>query len=159
MSRCTDTHTYIYQCMDYGCVANVALSTRSPCTFSADWRYLVPLLTESQFASIQPTNFIEFNIFDIFDFAKKKYDVVQRALTQNHVISPHLQDNIILDLLDSSTSRNDLLKIQQTLAPFDNNDYYIFEFYTDGSLIELGTERCSVSCAFAQISDLFDIPH
>ncbi|PKY62939.1 hypothetical protein RhiirA4_490417, partial [Rhizophagus irregularis] len=130
MSQCTDIRIYIYQCMDYGCVANAALST-----------YLVPLLTESQFASIQPTNFIEFNIFDIFDFAKKKYDVVQQALTQNHVISPHLQDNIILDLLDSSTSRNDLLKIQQTLAPFDNSDYYIFEFYTDGSLIELGTEQ------------------
>ncbi|CAB4438295.1 unnamed protein product [Rhizophagus irregularis] len=88
-----------------------------------------------------------------------KYDVVQQALTQNHVIFPHLQDNIILDLLDSSTSRNDLLKIQQTLAPFDNSDYYIFEFYTDGSLIELGTEQCSISCDFAQISDLFDIPH
>ncbi|PKY63488.1 hypothetical protein RhiirA4_492592, partial [Rhizophagus irregularis] len=40
MSKCTDTHTYIYQCMDYGCAANAALSTRSPCTFSADWRYL-----------------------------------------------------------------------------------------------------------------------
>ncbi|CAB4420682.1 unnamed protein product [Rhizophagus irregularis] len=159
MSRCTDTHTYIYQCMEYGCDANAALSTRSPCTFSADWRCLVPLLTESQFTSIQPTNLIEFNIFDIFDFAKKKYDIIQQALTRNHVISPHLQDNIILDLLDSSTSRNDLLKIQRTLAPFDNNNFYIFEFYTDGSLIELGNEQCSISCAFAQISDLFDIPH
>ncbi|PKY57090.1 hypothetical protein RhiirA4_477919, partial [Rhizophagus irregularis] len=159
MSQCTDTYTYIYQCMDYGCAANAALSTRSPCTFSADWRCLVPLLTESQFASIQPTNLIEFNIFDIFDFAKKKYDIMQGALTQNHVISPQLQDNIILDLLDSSTSRNDLLRIQRSLAPFNNNDYYIFEFYTDGSLIELGTEQCSISCAFAQISDLFDIPH
>ncbi|PKY50209.1 hypothetical protein RhiirA4_466568, partial [Rhizophagus irregularis] len=108
MSLCTDTHTYIYQCMDYGCAANAALSTRSPCTFSADWRCLVPLLTESQFASIQPTNLIEFNIFDIFDFAKKKYDIMQQALTQNHVISPHLQDNIVLDLLESSISRNDL---------------------------------------------------
>jgi hypothetical protein len=72
MSQCTATHTYIYQCMDYGCAANAALSTRSPCTFSADWIYLVPLLTESQFASLQSINLIEFNIFDIFDFAKKK---------------------------------------------------------------------------------------
>ncbi|PKK71027.1 hypothetical protein RhiirC2_711462 [Rhizophagus irregularis] len=32
MSRCTDTHTYIYQCMEYGCAANASLSTRSPCT-------------------------------------------------------------------------------------------------------------------------------
>ncbi|PKY37070.1 hypothetical protein RhiirB3_461250, partial [Rhizophagus irregularis] len=118
-----------------------------------------PLLTESQFTSIQSKNLIEFNIFDIFDFAKKKYDIIQRALTQNHVISPQLQDNIILEFLDSSTSRNDLLTIQRTLAPFDNNNYYIFEFYTDGSLIELGTKQCSISCAFAQISDLFDIPH
>ncbi|EXX50249.1 hypothetical protein RirG_272620 [Rhizophagus irregularis DAOM 197198w] len=159
MSQCTDTHTYIYQYMEYGCVANAALSTRSPCTFSADWEYLVPLLTESQFTSIQSKNLIEFNIFDIFDFAKKKYDIIQRALTQNHVISSQLQDNIILEFLDSSTSRNDLLTIQRTLAPFDNNNYYIFEFYTDGSLIELGTKQCSISCAFAQISDLFDIPH
>ncbi|CAB4379938.1 unnamed protein product [Rhizophagus irregularis] len=159
MSRCTDTHTYIYQCMEYGCAANASLSTRSPCTFSADWECLVPLLTDSQFVPSQLTNLIEFNIFDIFDFAKKKYDLIHQALTQNHVISPQLQDNIILDLLDSSTSRNDLLTIQRTLAPFDNNNYYIFEFYTDGSLIELGTEQCSISCAFAQISDLFDIPH
>ncbi|EXX53984.1 ribonuclease H-like domain-containing protein [Rhizophagus irregularis DAOM 181602=DAOM 197198] len=159
MSQCTDTHMYIYQCMEYGCAANAALSTHSPCTFSANWECLVPLLTDSQFTSIQSTNLIEFNIFDIFDFAKKKYDIMHRALTQNHVISPQLQDNIILDLLDSSTSRNDLLTIQRTLAPFDNNDYYIFEFYTDGSLIELGTEQCSIGCAFAQISDLFDIPH
>ncbi|CAB4383471.1 unnamed protein product [Rhizophagus irregularis] len=114
MSRCTDTHTYIYQ---------------------------LPLLTDSQFAPSQLTNLIEFNIFNIFDFAKKKYDIIHQALTQNHVISPQLQDNIILDLLDSSTSRNDLLAIQRTLAPFDNNNYYIFEFYTDGSLIELGTEQ------------------
>ncbi|CAB4396601.1 unnamed protein product [Rhizophagus irregularis] len=77
MSLCTDTHTYIYQCMEYGCAANAALSTRSPCTFSADWEYLVPLLTESQFASVQPTNLIKFNIFDIFDFTKKKYDIIQ----------------------------------------------------------------------------------
>ncbi|PKC53349.1 hypothetical protein RhiirA1_543229 [Rhizophagus irregularis] len=159
MSRCTDTHTYIYQCMEYGCAANASLSTRSPCTFSADWECLVPLLTDSQFAPSQLTNLIEFNIFNIFDFAKKKYDIIHRALTQNHVISPQLQENIILDLLDSSTSRNDLLIIQRTLAPFDNNNYYIFEFYTDGSLIELGTEQCNISCAFAQISDLFDIPH
>ncbi|PKY60431.1 hypothetical protein RhiirA4_484123, partial [Rhizophagus irregularis] len=109
MSLCTDTHTYIYQCMDYGCAANAALSMRSPCTFSVNWRYLVPLLTESQFASIQPTNLIDFNIFDIFDFAKKKYNIIQRALTQSHVISLQLQDNIILDLLDPSISRNDLL--------------------------------------------------
>ncbi|PKY23848.1 hypothetical protein RhiirB3_438187 [Rhizophagus irregularis] len=159
MSKCTDTHTYIYQCMEYGCAANASLSTRSPCTFSADWECLVPLLTDSQFASSQPTNLIEFNIFNIFDFAKKKYDIIHRALMQNHVISPQIQDNIILELLDSSTSRNDLLTIQRTLAPFNNNNYYIFEFYTDGSLIELGTEQCSISCAFAQISDLFDIPH
>ncbi|CAB4385505.1 unnamed protein product [Rhizophagus irregularis] len=159
MSRCTDTHTYIYQCMEYGCAANASLSIRSPCTFSADWECLVPLLTDSQFAPSQLTNLIEFNIFNIFDFAKKKYDIIHQALTQNHVISPQSQDNIILDLLDSSTSRNDLLAIQRTLAPFDNNNYYIFEFYTDGSLIELGTEQCNISCAFAQISDLFDIPH
>ncbi|CAB4396284.1 unnamed protein product [Rhizophagus irregularis] len=106
MSQCTDTHTYIYQCMEYGCAANEALSTRSPCTFSADWECLVPLLTDSQFASSQPTNLIEFNIFDIFSFAKKKYDILQKALMQN-----------------------------------------------------LGTEQCSVSCAFTQISDLFDVPH
>ncbi|PKC57289.1 hypothetical protein RhiirA1_472695, partial [Rhizophagus irregularis] len=151
MSHCTDTYTYIYQCMEFGCVANAALSTRSPCTFSVDWECLVPLLTDSQFTSIQPTNLIEFNIFDIFDFAKKKYDIIHRALMQNHVISPQLQlqDNIILDLIDSSTSRNDLLIIQRTLAPFNNNNYYIFEFYTDGSLLELGTEQCSISCAFA----------
>ncbi|GBC29433.2 ribonuclease H-like domain-containing protein [Rhizophagus irregularis DAOM 181602=DAOM 197198] len=103
--------------------------------------YGLPLLTDSQFAHSQITNLIEFNIFDIFDFAKKKYDNLQRALTQNHVISPQLQDNIILELLDFSTSRNDLLTIQRTLAPFDS------------------TEQCSISCAFAQISDLFDIPH
>ncbi|PKK56704.1 hypothetical protein RhiirC2_799466, partial [Rhizophagus irregularis] len=126
MSQCTDTHTYIYQCMEYGCAANEALSTRSPCTFSADWECLVPLLTDSQFASSQPTNLIEFNIFDIFSFAKKKYDILQKALMQ---------------------------------TPFDNNNYYIFKFYTDGSLIDLGTEQCSVSCAFTQISDLFDVPH
>ncbi|PKK44732.1 hypothetical protein RhiirC2_804036, partial [Rhizophagus irregularis] len=126
MSQCTDTLTYIYQCMEYGCAANASLLTRSPCTFSADWDYLVPLLTDSQFAHSQLTNLIEFNIFDIFDFAKKKYDLIQQALTQ---------------------------------TPFDNNNYYIFEFYTDGSLIELGTEQCSISCAFAQISDLFNIPH
>ncbi|PKK70804.1 hypothetical protein RhiirC2_711625 [Rhizophagus irregularis] len=30
MSRCTDTHTYIYQCMEYGCAVNASLSTRSP---------------------------------------------------------------------------------------------------------------------------------
>ncbi|CAB4377442.1 unnamed protein product [Rhizophagus irregularis] len=124
MSRYTDTHTYIYQCMEYGCAVNASLSTRSPCTFSANWKSLVPLLTDSQFAPSQLTNLIEFNIFDIFDFAKKKYDLIHQALTQNHVISPQLQDNIILDLLDSSTSRNDF-----------------------------------ISCAFAQISDLFDIPH
>ncbi|CAB4381954.1 unnamed protein product [Rhizophagus irregularis] len=135
MSRCTDTHTYIYQCMEYGCAANASLSTRSPCTFSANWECLVPLLTDSQFAPSQLTNLIEFNIFDIFDFAKKKYDIIHQALI------------------------NDLLTIQRTLAPFDNNNYYIFEFYTDGSLIELGTEQCSISCAFAQINDLFDIPH
>ncbi|PKB93736.1 hypothetical protein RhiirA5_440450, partial [Rhizophagus irregularis] len=130
MSQCTNIYTYIYQCMEYGCVANAALSARSLCTFSADWECL-------------------------------KYDIIQLALTQNHVISPQLQlqDNIILDLLDSSTLKNDLLIIQRTLAPFDNNNYYIFEFYTDGSLIDLGTEQCSISCAFAQISDLFDIPH
>ncbi|CAB4394776.1 unnamed protein product [Rhizophagus irregularis] len=105
--------------MEYECAANAALLTCSPCTFSADWECLVPLLTESQFTSIQPTNLIEFNIFNIFDFAKK---------------------NMILYNEHSSTSRNDLLTIQQTLAHFDNNNYYIFEFYTDGSLIDLGTE-------------------
>ncbi|CAB4376945.1 unnamed protein product [Rhizophagus irregularis] len=159
MSQCTNTHTYIYQCMEYGCAANAALSTRSPCTFSANWEYFVPLLTDSQFASSQHTHLIEFNIFNIFDFAKKKYDIIQQALMQNHVISPQLQDNIILDLLDPSISRNDLLSIQRMLAPFDNNNYHIIEFYTDGLLIDLGTEQCSISCAFAQISDLFDIPH
>ncbi|PKK70805.1 hypothetical protein RhiirC2_779208 [Rhizophagus irregularis] len=152
MSQCTNTHTYIYQCMEYGCAANAALSTRSPCTFSANWEYFVPLLTDSQFASSQHTHLIEFNIFNIFDFAKKKYDIIQQALMQNHVISPQLQDNIILDLLDPSISRNDLLSIQRMLAPFDNNNYHIIEFYTDGLLIDLGTEQCSISCAFAQIT-------
>ncbi|RGB28341.1 hypothetical protein C1646_767951 [Rhizophagus diaphanus] len=75
------------------------------------------------------------------------------------MILPNLQNNIILDLLDLSTSRNDLLRIQRTLAPFDNNNYHLFEFYTDGSLIDLNAEQCSISCAFAQISDLFEIPH
>src|SRR5687767_13994056 len=44
-SQCTDTHTYIYQCMDYRCAANTSASSRSPCTFFVDWRHLVPLLS------------------------------------------------------------------------------------------------------------------
>ncbi|RGB38845.1 hypothetical protein C1646_755262 [Rhizophagus diaphanus] len=100
-------------------------------------RYLIPLLSASQYSLLEPHNIINYNIFDIYDFAKKKYYLLQSTLMQNHVISPTLQDNIILDLLDSSTSRNDLLRIQRTLALFENNNYHLFEFYTDGSLIDL----------------------
>ncbi|RGB22196.1 hypothetical protein C1646_776481 [Rhizophagus diaphanus] len=112
--------------MDYRYAANTSASSRSPCTFFVDWRYLIPLLSASQFSLLNFHNIINYNIFDIFDFAKKKYYLLQRTLMQNHMISLNLQDNIILNLLDSSTSRNDLLKIQRILVPFDNNNYHLF---------------------------------
>jgi hypothetical protein len=67
-------------------------------------------------------------------------------------------DNIILDLLEPSNSRNNLLIIQITLSSFNNNTQCIFEFYTDGSLINLGTEQCSTSCSFAHLNTEFDVP-
>ncbi|GBB97728.1 hypothetical protein RclHR1_03050017 [Rhizophagus clarus] len=42
---------------------------------------------------------------------------------------------------------------------YNNPNQYIFEFYTDGSLIDIGSEQCSVSCAFAHLNDEFDIPN
>jgi ribonuclease HI len=67
-------------------------------------------------------------------------------------------ENIILDLLEPLNSCNNLLIIQKTLSSFNNNTQYIFEFYTDGSLINLGTEQCSTSCSFAHLNTEFDIP-
>ncbi|PKY60404.1 hypothetical protein RhiirA4_484066 [Rhizophagus irregularis] len=158
MVKSDDFYTQIFRCENSSCQANEYVSNRTPCAFIADWRHLVPLISGSQFSLLQ-IKIINYNIFHIFDFAKKKFELLQTTLTQNHVTSLNLQENIILDLLEPSTSRNDLLVIQQTLASFDNSDYYIFEFFTDGSLIDLGSEQCSISCAFAQISDLFDLPH
>ncbi|GBC05218.1 hypothetical protein RclHR1_00610030 [Rhizophagus clarus] len=86
---------------------------------------------------------------------KKKHDLSQNMLTRNHVIR---QDNIILELLESGLSRNELLIIQKKFAIFDNPNCCIFEFFTDGSLIELGTEHCNISCMFAHLDRSFGIP-
>ncbi|GET61131.1 ribonuclease H-like domain-containing protein [Rhizophagus irregularis DAOM 181602=DAOM 197198] len=124
MSQCTDTHTYVYQCMEYRCAANASLSSRSPCTFSVKWECLIPLLTDSQFVSIQPTNLIEFNIFDIFDFAKKKYELIHRALMQNHISDlfdiPHVEFYSTIDKWPSAY-RGELLAVLLALSVIPKN--------------------------------------
>ncbi|GBC00137.1 hypothetical protein RclHR1_03760001 [Rhizophagus clarus] len=158
MSQSTSTSTHVTICDDTLCAANtVNRSSMGVCAFTANPKHIVPLLSAAKFTKedVKRRKMINFNIFNLFDQAKKKYVLSQSTLTRNHVIR---QNNIILELLEPGLSRNELLIIQRKFAIFDNPNCCIFEFFTDGSLIELGTEQCNISCAFAHLDRSFGIP-
>src|SRR6185437_4814517 len=60
-------------------------------------------------------------------------------------ISSTIHDNLILRFLDRTEARNQLFGIQQSLL-FSQN----LEFYTDGSLVDLGSESAIMGLAFIQ---------
>src|SRR4051812_18050202 len=57
-------------------------------------------------------------------------------------------NNLIIKYVTHSTARNDLLTIFEQNKPFSR-----FEFYTDGSLIDFGTQQCNMTCGFIQVAD------
>jgi ribonuclease HI len=159
-SRNIDGKIFLSQCDNTFCSTNNLTQHSSICTFSTNWRYIVPIITASKFTkeNVKKNGFVNYNIYNLFDVAKRKYESLQNTLTSSHVTSLNQSENIILELLEPSNSRNNLLIIQRTLSSFNNNTQCIFEFYTDGSLINLGTEQCSVNCSFAHLNTEFDIP-
>ncbi|GES99352.1 hypothetical protein GLOIN_2v1777499 [Rhizophagus clarus] len=158
-SLSTIDRTYVSQCDIPHCNANIS-TKGSICTFTAQHQHLVPLLTARKFTKekIKESHYINYNAFNLFDIAKKKFELSPSPLSNSHVTTMHQQDNIILDILKPSPSRNKLLIIQRTLAVCNNPNRHIFEFYTDGSLINPGSEQCSISCSFALLQNIFDIP-
>ncbi|GES86412.1 ribonuclease H-like domain-containing protein [Rhizophagus clarus] len=158
-SLSTIDRTYVSQCDIPHC--NVNTSTKgSICTFTAQHQHLVPLLTARKFTKekIKESHYINYNAFNLFDIAKKKFELSQSPLSNSHVTTMHQQENIILNILEPSPSRNKLLIIQRTLAVCNNPNRHIFEFYTDGSLINPGSKQCSISCSFALLQNTFNIP-
>ncbi|GES73446.1 ribonuclease H-like domain-containing protein [Rhizophagus clarus] len=155
----TIDHTFVSQCDNPQYNANT-FTKGSICTFIAHHQHLVPLLTARKFTKekIKENHYINYNVFNLFDIARKKFKLSQSSLSNSHVTTTHQHDNIILDILEPSPSRNKLLIIQRTLAACNNPNRYIFEFYMDGSLINLASEQCSISCSFAQLQNTFDIP-
>ncbi|GES83285.1 hypothetical protein GLOIN_2v1777499 [Rhizophagus clarus] len=156
-SLSTIDRTYVSQCDIPHCNVN---TKGSICTFTAQHQHLVPLLTARKFTKekIKESYYINYNAFNLFDIAKKKFELSQSLLSNSHVTTTHQHDNTILDILEPSPSRNKLLIIQRTLAVCNNPNRHIFEFYTDGSLINPGSEQCSISCSFALLQNTFDIP-
>ncbi|GES75128.1 ribonuclease H-like domain-containing protein [Rhizophagus clarus] len=158
-SLSTIDRTYVSQCDIPHCNANTS-TKGSICTFTAQHQHLVPLLTARKFTKkkIKESHYINYNAFNLFDIAKKKFELSQSPLSNSHVTTTHQHDNTILDILEPSPSRNKLLIIQRTLAVCNNPNRHIFEFYTDGSLINPDSEQCSISCSFALLQNTFDIP-
>ncbi|GBB83193.1 hypothetical protein RclHR1_00010075 [Rhizophagus clarus] len=128
--------TFVLQCDNSQCNANTS-TKGSICTFTAHHQHLVPLLMARKFTKekIKENHYINYNVFNLFDIARKKFELSQSSLSNSH-----------------------LLIIQRTLAACNNPNRHIFEFYTDGSLINLASEQCSISCLFAQLQNTFDIP-
>ncbi|PKY36328.1 hypothetical protein RhiirB3_458673 [Rhizophagus irregularis] len=96
---------------------------------------LIPKNTITQ-ATIRPRT--SFDLRDLFQQARFLFQFNRRLIPfyQDSIfIKQH--NNIITRYIDFLESRNDLLRIQQQLS-----DTLTLTFYTDGSLIDNGSESC-----------------
>jgi hypothetical protein len=112
-TRNIDGKIFLSQCDNNFCSINNPTQQSSICTFSTDWRYIVPILTASKFTkeSVKKNRFVNYNIYNLFDVAKRKYELLHNTLMSSHVTTSNQSENIILDLLEPSYSRNNLLII------------------------------------------------
>ncbi|CAB5337802.1 unnamed protein product [Rhizophagus irregularis] len=108
---------------------------------------LIPKNTITQ-ATVRPR--MSFDLRDLFQQARFLFQFNRRLISfYQDSIFVKQHNNIITRYIDFSESRNDLLRIQQQLS-----DTSTLTFYTDGSLIDNGSESCSMSFGFAQACDL-----
>ncbi|PKB99565.1 hypothetical protein RhiirA5_429502 [Rhizophagus irregularis] len=131
----------------HGCVLNN--HQNGDCIFIIPHTDLVLILknTITQ-ATVRPRT--SFDLRDLFQQARFLFQFNRRLISfYQDSIFVKQHNNIITRYIDFSESRNDLLRIQQQLS-----DTSTLTFYTDGSLIDNGSESCSMSFGFAQACDL-----
>ena len=68
--------------------------------------------------------------------------------TNNNLRINEEDKNLITKYIERSETRNELIRIQK-----QNEKSRRFEFYTDGSLIEPGTENCNMTSGFIQVGE------
>ncbi|GBC05771.1 hypothetical protein RclHR1_06410008 [Rhizophagus clarus] len=127
-----------------GCSLN-QFSLNIPCSFLAPIQFVLNIPLHKKISESKR----QFNLplCEFSSIAHLHYDFI---LGFNRFLIPvpssiSLPDNLLIRFIDSGHLRNQLLIFQNQFSSFSN-----FEFYTDGSVVDLSQETCSMTFAFSQ---------